>query len=347
MLKLDGAQGEGGGQILRSALALSILTDTAFRLERIRAGRSRPGLQRQHLTAVKAAAEICGAVTVGAELNSQELTFRPRAVQAGEYTFDIGTAGSCLLVLQTILPPLLLAPGPSQISLRGGTHNPFAPPFDFLDEAFIPLINRMGPQVTLELKRYGFFPAGGGKLQVNIEPVRKLAPLIVEERGEILRRRCRAIVAGLPRGVAEREAQTVASVLNWPTETCEVIELSSSQGYGPGNAVVATVTSEAVTEVFMTLGSKGVRAEEVARTLALEVQQYLDLSVPVGEHLADQLLLPIALARSGSFVTGPPSSHTDTNIDTIRRFLNSDFRVEPLDGGRWRISLGDAANPVL
>ena len=174
---IDGSLGEGGGQILRTSLALSMLTGTPFRLTNIRAGRAKPGLLRQHLTGVEAAAAICSARTRGAELHSQDLTFEPHKVRAGDYRFSIGTAGSTTLVLQAVLPALLTASGSSTLELEGGTHNPAAPPFDFLSEAFLPLIERMGPKVTATLKRHGFFPAGGGRLVVRIEPVTKLQPL--------------------------------------------------------------------------------------------------------------------------------------------------------------------------
>src|SRR5689334_5065034 len=160
---IDGSQGEGGGQILRSSLALSVLTGKPFKIENIRANRDKPGLGRQHLTAVLAAAKICSAGVSGAVLGSRELSFWPGKLKPGEYAFDVGSAGSTTLVFQTVLPPLMLADGPSQLQLQGGTHNIHAPPFDFLAKTFLPVVNRMGPQVNVELVRAGFFPAGGGR----------------------------------------------------------------------------------------------------------------------------------------------------------------------------------------
>jgi RNA 3'-terminal phosphate cyclase (ATP) len=170
VIEIDGSFGEGGGQILRSSLALAIVTGQPVRLSNIRAGRRKPGLMRQHLTAVNAAAAICGATVDGERIGATELTFTPGAVRAGEYQFSIGTAGSTTLVLQTVLLPLLTAGGPSRIVLEGGTHNPFAPPFDFLERAYLPLINRMGPNVRATLERPGFYPAGGGRIAIEIEP---------------------------------------------------------------------------------------------------------------------------------------------------------------------------------
>src|SRR5689334_333662 len=176
MLKLDGSVGEGGGQILRTALALSALTGQPFEIEKIRAKRRKPGLLRQHLTAVRAATALCQAQVEGDSLGSMTLRFVPGDVKPGEYAFAIGTAGSATLVLQTVLPPLLLASRPSKITIEGGTHNPLAPPVDFLDRSFLPLVRRMGPRVRVQLERWGFYPAGGGRISVEIEPVQRLQP---------------------------------------------------------------------------------------------------------------------------------------------------------------------------
>ncbi len=186
MIEIDGSHGEGGGQIIRSSLALSMVTATPVTIDNIRARRSNPGLQRQHLTAVHAAREVSGGGVEGAELGSRKIVFGPGVVTPGEYTFDVGTAGSTTLVLQTILPALMIAGGPSQLRLKGGTHNPFAPPYDFLARIFVPLVERMGPQIRLELKRYGFFPAGQGELIVHIQPAQKLQPLELLERGKLV-----------------------------------------------------------------------------------------------------------------------------------------------------------------
>src|SRR5688572_7099138 len=164
MIRIDGSVGEGGGQILRTALSLSLATGTPFQIENIRAGRKNAGLLRQHLTAVLAAAEIGSAETAGASLGSTALTFTPKSVRGGEFRFAVGTAGSATLVFQTILPALLLAGTPSRVEIEGGTHNMAAPPFDFLKRTFLPVLRRMGANISLELKRYGFYPAGGGRL---------------------------------------------------------------------------------------------------------------------------------------------------------------------------------------
>src|SRR5437762_121940 len=194
MLTIDGSFGEGGGQIIRTSLALSLITGTPFRIYNVRARRAKPGLQRQHLTAVNAAAEVGNAQVDGAQVGAREFTFRPGKVQPGAYTFDIGTAGSTTLVLQAILPPLMCAAEPSLVVLRGGTHNVHAPPYEFLARTFLPLIARMGPRVHVELVRYGFYPPGGGQFNVYIEPAAHLTPLELIARGEFKSRRARGLV---------------------------------------------------------------------------------------------------------------------------------------------------------
>lgn len=329
ILVVDGAQGEGGGQVLRTSLALSMVTGTPFRIERIRAGRPKPGLLRQHLTSVRAAAEICGATVRGDELGSKQLVFEPGPVRAGEFQFSIGSAGSTTLVLQTILPALLTATERSTVTLEGGTHNPSAPPFDFLERAFLPLICRMGPSVSATLECPGFFPAGGGRFRVEVDPVAALQPLELLGRGELRQRTCRIWLAGLPRTIAEREWRQVSQRLHWPDE-CLDVRLSHN-GRGPGNVVELELGSEFVTEVFTAFGRKHAPSEQVADEAVEQVRDYLQTDVAVGEHLADQLLLPMALAGCGSFTTLPLSHHAKTNIDVVRRF--SDVPIEVTDDG--------------
>ena len=321
MLTLDGSQGEGGGQILRSSLALSLITGQPFRIVRSRAGRSKPGLLRQHLAAVSAAAAIGQAEVQGATLCSQDLTFRPGRLRPGEHRFSVGSAGSATLVAQTVLPPLLIADAPSVLHLEGGTHNPAAPPYEFLERTFLPLLTRMGPKLNATLHRPGFYPAGGGELTLRIDPTAHLEPLHLTERGTVRDILIEAMVAGLPVSIAERETATARRHLDLPEESADARELPNA--YGPGNAILVTIESEHLTEVFAGFGRRGVPAETVATEAAEEARRYLDSGAPVGEHLADQLLLPLALAKGGSFVTGQPSGHTTTNLDVIRRFLPS------------------------
>ena len=329
MLTIDGSFGEGGGQILRSSLALSMITGTPFRIENIRANRDPPGLSRQHLTSVTSAAQVCGAAVDGAALRSRELTFRPGPVRPGDYTFSVGSAGSTTLVLQTVLPALLVGGEGSTLTLEGGTHNPFAPPLDFLDKAFLSVINRMGPRVETALERPGFAPRGGGRLIATVRPASKLSPVHLPERGPVRRRHAKAVVAGLPRHVAERELAVVRTELGLAPEECEVVELP--EAYGPGNIVTVEVEGEHVTEVFTGVGMRGVRAEAVAAEAAAAAARYLAAGVPVGDCLADQLLLPMALAGGGSYTTLALTRHAATNIEVIRKFL--DVTVDVTDAG--------------
>jgi RNA 3'-terminal phosphate cyclase (ATP) len=337
MLTINGSTGEGGGQILRSALALSMVTGTPVHIEKIRAGRPKPGLLRQHLTAVLAAAKISGAELGGAHLGSRELWFTPGRVQPGDYSFAIGSAGGTTLVLQTILPALFTADGPSTLSLEGGTHNPHAPPFDFLEQAFVPLLNRMGPTVTLALDRYGFYPAGGGRTSVQIEPATALKPLELAERGATHHCMATAIVAGLPREIGDRELAVVAEELNWPADSLQLRHLPT--GHGTGNVLLLTVASDSGTDVFTGFGQRGVRAESVAARVAEQVRDFLAADVPVGPNLADQLLLPLALAGGRSFVTMPLSPHSLTNVEIIQMFLDVNIDAFAIRPDAWRVEV--------
>ena len=337
MITIDGSFGEGGGQILRTSLALSLVTGKPFCIDRIRAGRKNPGLLRQHLTAVNAAVEVSSAEASGAVMGSKELRFTPAGVKAGDYAFAVGTAGSATLVLQTVLPALLTAGGPSNLILEGGTHNPFAPPFDFLARAFLPLVNRMGPGVSAILERPGFYPAGGGKFSVRIEPAIDFRRLELESRGDVRARRARAVVANLPRTVAQRELSLIGTKMSWPGEwlTAEVIDDSR----GPGNVVMIEVECEHVTEVFTGFGERGVRAEAVAEQPVQQARRYLASEAAVGEYLADQLIVPMAITRGGSFTAGPLTRHATTNIEVVKKFLEVEITVTTLDKRLARVEV--------
>lgn len=337
LILIDGSQGEGGGQILRTSLALSVITGRPFRLYNVRGNRPKPGLRRQHLTAVRAAAEISAATLIGDEVDSRDVTFTPTApVRPGAYHFDVGSAGSTMLVLQTVLPPLMIAHAPSTITLAGGTHNFGAPPFPFLSKTFLPLVARMGPRVELVIDRAGFAPRGGGKAHVHITPA-KLKRLEILDRGPVRRRLATATIAGLPREIAERELKVVARVCDLRPDELKIDELPPDQG--PGNLVHIEAESAQLTEVFTAFGARGTRAEDVARQAARDAKRYLDHETPVDEHLADQLLLPMALAGSGAFLTGPLSLHATTNIDTIRRFLDVPITVEEVARRQVRVQV--------
>ncbi|MBT9514078.1 MAG: RNA 3'-terminal phosphate cyclase [Acidovorax sp.] len=322
-LTLDGSTGEGGGQILRTGLALSMVTGRPLHITRIRAGRPKPGLMRQHLACVQAAVAVCGGQAEGAELGSQTLWFTPSAVRAGDYHFQIATAGSCLLVLQTVLPALMLADGESQVQLSGGTHNPMAPPFDFLERAFAPLVRRLGVGLDLQLQRRGFYPAGGGELVARITPATQaLAPMDLLERGPLHNAWGEALVPGLARNIATRELEALGQRLGWTFEAGQLRQPPTRQNEGPGNALIATLEHAHITEVFCQLGERSVSAEQVAKRLVDELRAYQRSTGALGPHLADQWMLPLALAvwrsgRAARYTCTEVTQHTATNAQTI------------------------------
>lgn len=338
-IKIDGSFGEGGGQILRSSLCLSLLTGRPFHIENIRSGRKKPGLLKQHLAAVQAAAAVGAATVNGAAPGSGALSFEPAGIFPGNYHFDVGSAGSCILVLQTVLPALMTAGAPSLLHLGGGTHNPFAPPFDFLEKTFLPLIHRMGPRISTELLQWGFFPAGMGRLKIAVQPAANLQPIEILDRGQGLGIQADAWVANLPLHIAQREARTLTRTLDRPDLSIKTGQVREAAG--PGNIISIACRFEQLTEVFTGFGRRGVRAEEVAAQAAGQVKQYLATHAPVGRYLADQLLIPMAMAGAGCFHTVTPSSHTRTNLAVVERFMETKFSVQEDRSGQHRIQVLD------
>jgi RNA 3'-terminal phosphate cyclase (ATP) len=335
MLQIDGSKGEGGGQIVRTSLALSMLTGQPVTISEVRANRAKPGLARQHLVAVQAAGEICDAEVEGDRLRSRKLVFKPRAVRPGTYHFSIGSAGSATLVLQTILPPLLVAAGPSSVTIEGGTHNPMAPPFEAVAHAYLPLVQRMGPQIQFRLKQHGFYPAGGGRVVVDIIPVDRLNGFELLERAAWNQRQVRAVVSKLPRNIGERECETIARLSGWPATDFCVDEVLDSPG--PGNVVLVKLQSAETTEIFTGFGERGVRAEVVAERVWDEVQSFIQSATPVGPHLADQLILPLAISAwqhggGGAIRTSEVTGHAETHLDLVAQILEVQTSIDLHDG---------------
>ncbi|MDP7016753.1 MAG: RNA 3'-terminal phosphate cyclase [Pirellulaceae bacterium] len=337
---IDGSFGEGGGQIIRSSIALSMITGRPVSIENVRAKRNKPGLKRQHTTAVRAAAEICGAVVTGDEIGSDALTFAPGPVKCGDFKFDIGTAGSTTLVFQTIAPALMLSAGESQVTLCGGTHNPFAPPWHFLTRVYLPLMNQIGPQVTTDLEQYGFYPGGGGRWRAFIRGRAQWRGMQLTERGRPATRLVHAIASNLPEHILDRETDVVRRRAGWrPSEVRrELVDAA-----GPGNVVMVEVGFTNVTELFVAIGERGKRAEQVAAEVWRAAKRYLDATAPVGEYLADQLLLPLAIAaaqgESSQFTATTNSLHAQTHVDVIQKFLAIEIDVsETVDGVQFRLS---------
>jgi RNA 3'-terminal phosphate cyclase (ATP) len=333
-LLIDGSQGEGGGQILRTSLALSAITRRPVRIVNIRAKRPKPGLSNQHLAAVRAAATLSRGKLVGDAVGSTELVFCPgtEPIHGGKFNFEIGSAGSGTLVLQTVLPILLTAEMPSFVEIaKCGTHNPMSPPFDFLQESFVPQLKKMGITVEISLIKPGFYPAGGGCIRASISPIKRAFPFMLIDRGALINRSIVAAVSNLPQTVADRQIVAARKALNWTGVTCESARVKTSAG--PGNYVIAKCEFENNTEIATGFSDRGVSAEAVAEVAATEMQAYLKTAAPVGEHLADQLLLPMVLASGGTFRCGVVSTHLTTNVDVIALFCGACIDIsEPRDG---------------
>ncbi|MES2743638.1 MAG: RNA 3'-terminal phosphate cyclase [Pseudomonadota bacterium] len=329
MIELDGSAGEGGGQILRSALTLSMITGQPFRIAQIRARRAKPGLLRQHLVAVQAAAEVCGASLTGAALGSQLLEFAPGKIKGGDYRFAIGSAGSCTLVLQTLLPALLYADVGSTVQIQGGTHNPMAPPAEFLQRAYGRVLAALGADIDVRLTRAGFYPAGGGQLIATVQPCAALRRIALTERGERRAGFAESFIAAVPASVAKRELACIGHAMQW--DAAQLLIRGLPAEHGPGNALLVTLEHEHVTEVFAGFGEKMVRAEQVAQGVVRQVRRYLNSGAALGEYLADQIMLPMALAGGGSFTVDRVSQHALTHAEVIARFLPVQVHFEAGD----------------
>ena len=333
---IDGSTGEGGGQILRTSLALACITGKALHIENIRAARRNPGLAKQHLAAVQAACEICDAEGSGAVINSKVLDFRPGRVQAGQYNFDVGSAGSASLVIQTILPALFLADKPSKVTVIGGTHNPWAPPFDFLCESFLPAIATAGFHASCSLIKHGFFPAGGGKIAFEIQPWQQQPNRVINLCDPIQDPQIYALVytAKLPAHIAQRQEKLLLQS-ELDIKNIEHVEVTDSAG--PGNCVVIKICSSSRTVVFTAFGMKGKPSEEVVGEVAKLASDFLESGAAIDRFLADQLLIYIALSKAGCYTTNELSTHLQTNVEVIKKFLPVDFSVQQ-QGQIYKIS---------
>jgi len=324
---VDGSRGEGGGQVLRTSLALASLTGKRLRIEKIRAGRPNPGLARQHLCCVEAACAVSGGKAWGAEIGSQSLEFEPGRIQAGRFELEVGSAGSASLVIQTILPSLFLAKERCSVRVRGGTHNPWAPPFDFLAETFVPAIRPAGFCVDCRLQRYGFFPAGGGIVEVEVEPWRKTSSVGVELcNGQgAWRLEARIYTAKLPARIAHKQRRLLQTS-GLAFSRIEHVDVEDSDG--PGNCVMVQVHRGGRTSVFAGFGMKGKASEKVVGQVIEQVKDFVDSGAAVDRYLADQLLVYMAMDGKGVFTTNELSGHLLTNIETIGQFLDVRFELE-------------------
>lgn len=339
-LQIDGTLGEGGGQVLRTALALSAATSRPFHITGIRGGRKKPGLLRQHLTAVQAAARICDAEVHGAQLGSSALTFVPARPRHGVHRFAIGTAGSAPLVLQTAVTALLRTPGESRLTIEGGTENPHAPTSEFLVQVWAPRVRALGVSFHVEVERRGYYPAGGGHLVATLMCTGELTAFDVLERGEAVERRAVARVSALPLDICDRELRTLASRLHLVEN--DLHRFAEREPRGPGNALMLTWRSRSAVEVFSAIGERDKSAERVATDLATEVAAWEAMDVPVGPHQADQLVLLLALAGAGRFRTTTPTMHLRTQLRLIPRFLPVQCQAVEEESGATRIEVSPA-----
>lgn len=339
MLKIDGSYGEGGGQILRTALSLAATLGLDITLERVRAGRKKPGLAPQHLMGVKALAQIASAEVEGATLGSTALSFRPQKVKGGEYTFDVGTAGSVSLVFQTLALPLAFAQTPTTLLLKGGTHVPWSPPFPYLQEVLLPTLALMGYNIKNKIHRFGWYPKGGGEVRLTVSSLSSLNPLVLEARGPLKGITGQAVVSNIPRDIAQREIKKIKELLG--AQGLEAaLEVVEGLALGQGNAVFLKAEFEKAVAGFSSLGERGKRAEVVAEEACEGLLEFLQETSAVEKHLADQLVPFMALARGRSiFTVSKISGHLLTNLWVVQQVAGVSYKVEGEKGGPGKVTL--------
>jgi RNA 3'-terminal phosphate cyclase (ATP) len=345
VIEIDGSHGEGGGQILRTALALSCITGAPFRLVNIRKGRPRPGLQAQHVAAVRAARAVCDARVTGEAIGSADLLFHPGPIRGGDLALDVGTAGSVTLVLQTVIPALLFAAMPSRVRVTGGTHVPWSPSFPYLAEVFAPALAGLGCQVSCDIERHGFYPAGGGAVSVRIHPAAALRPLTVTEGGCLVRVRGTSGVGKLPVSIAERQRDAAIALLRSQLGKSVPIEIETRAVTSPtpGTYLFLRADSRNWTAGFCALGAPGKRAETVGEEAARALLSHAAGRAPVDPHLADQLVPYLSVAGGTSEIaTSRVTRHLLTNLWTVRQFLPVTYEVTGKEGEPGLLHLSGA-----
>jgi len=342
-LEIDGSFGEGGGQILRSALALSAIFQRPIKISKIRAGRKNPGLAAQHLTGVHAITEITDAEAHGAEMRSQELTFAPRALKPGNYVFDVAriqpSAGAISLIFQAIILPLAFANAPSTVTLRGGTHVAWSPTVHYLQEIFLEYAKKFGVHAEITLNRWGWYPKGGGEVIVKIQPIAqksdgipKLKEVRLLERGELIRITGISALSNLPMKIAQRQQQRAMRRLRDITKKVN-IKLVDAPSIGQGTTIFLKAVFEHTVAGFSALGERGKRAEKVADEACDELREFIGKDAAIEPYLSDQLVLLMALAEGNSaFTTSKITKHLTTNIWLVEKFLPVQFRVVGKEG---------------
>ena len=328
LIEIDGSYGEGGGQILRTALALSAIQRKPFTIDHIRSNRKNPGLQAQQLEAVEASARITKAQTEGVKFGAQRITFVPQEILPGNYQFEVKTAGSVTLLLQAIFLPLCLSAGISTVTLIGGTHVPWSPSFHYLSEVLLPALQRMGVSSQAVIERWGFYPKGGGKIQLKTDPVYELKPISLAERGLLKKVRGISAISNLPNHVAERQREQalkrIQSELKIEAEITTLYDIPSN---GSGSFVFLLAEYEMTLAAFSSLGARGKPAEKVADEAVGSMKDFIESDGCIDPHLADQLVPFLAVAKGNSFFTATKmTEHLLTNLWVIGHFLESKVR---------------------
>ncbi len=334
LLEVDGSAGEGGGQILRIALALASVTGRGVRVRNVRAGRPNPGLARQHLTAAEAVASLCAGKAEGLRLESTEVALRPGRLKGGRVRLDVGTAGSVTLVLQACLPPAAFADAPTHLEIHGGTDVKWSPPTDYFQHVFLSLLNRMGVRAEMQVARRGYYPRGGGRVEVHVDPVPSLAPLALPEAGRVRRIGGRVHVSRLPEHVAQRmKRAALQGLAGYPEVRVSSGGVGEEEAAGPGGALVLWGETEHALVGASALAERGVRAEDLGRQAAAMLRSDLESGATLDIHAADQLLPYMALAKGpSSFLVREVSGHTRTLLGLLPRFLPVEFQEEAANG---------------
>lgn len=337
LLEIDGSYGEGGGQILRTSLAISTILNRPIRITKIRSKRKNPGLQPQHLKGIEALVEISGAKAEGARIGSESVTFLPGKIRSGQYHFDIGTAGSVTLLLQTLILPFCFAEGKSQLTIVGGTHVKWSPPFHYLSYVLFPMLSHMGINIKSGIERWGLYPKGGGKVWIEIEPPKAIKPISLIERGCLKKIKGISAVCNLDRHIAERQKnyiiERVKKELNLDFKEVEV--LYNVKSSGKGSFLFVVVEFEKSIAGFSSLGEKGKRAEDVAEDVFISLKDFLESDGSIDPNLSDQLVPFMAFANgNSSFTTNIITDHLLMNLWVISNFL--DLKI---------IRIGEKGNP--
>ncbi len=337
MLEIDGSYGEGGGQILRTALSLSCLLKKPFKIFNIRSGRKRPGLMPQHLGCVQALTLISGAKVRGDGIGSTELVFEPGDAKPGEYLFDIGTAGSTTLLLQAVLPPLIFQKERSRIILTGGTHVPFSPAYHFVSDVFIPMLSNIGITLQASILQYGFYPKGGGRISIEIYPSEKIKALTLAEKAETKKVSGISVVSDLPLSIADRQKNAALEVIGRSGLTAE-IETFKVTSYSPGTFLFLKAWTKDCLAGFSSLGERGKKAETVGEEAAEEFLHYYRTATSLDRHLADQIVLYLARAgNESSFTTSSVTEHLLTNLWIIEKFLGTRYSIQGEKGSQGKV----------